>query len=305
MFPYKKNKNHFYRSVRPDSLLPSQKIIKFVQYFGVDLGSKNPQTKIYYFWRLGLFEDLVSKTPKNTDFKSNSQSRFKLPYSTVDRIVQIETLHKNGLSYRKIVNVFKNISLTKITINAKPEMAYKLPGTNSPRYSASEYKLERPKLANIKDLGTPDDLISTRDLIEIAQNLGVDLGKSNQKERIRYFIKLGILPQTVKKSSYEGKIVGHLPSWALERLLYVDRLYARGLSYPKIAQKLKRIRARRNKYNENQQKVIFYILEHQLNKKFRHYQKNIEKIVSNKLDQYFQSYRKDFQNFLGQKIPSS
>jgi hypothetical protein len=37
-----------------------------------------------------------------------------------------------------------------------------------------------------------------------------------------------------------GKIESHLPAWCIKRLLYIHKLYQRGISYPQIADKIKR-----------------------------------------------------------------
>ena len=55
-----------------------------------------------------------------------------------------------------------------------------------------------------ENLLTPETLIPTKKIIELAQRLGVDFGAGNPEERIRYYIKLGLLPHAVRKVSTEN-----------------------------------------------------------------------------------------------------
>ena len=114
-----------------------------------------------------------------------------------------------------------------------------------------------PKFRNIpsssskKNLHAPlfeeQTLLTTNQIIDHAIKTGVDFGPGDPAERIRYFIKLGILPHAVKKrpgnlSTVNGQLstvpIGHLPYSCVKKLIDVDRLYKKGLSYPQIAQKL-------------------------------------------------------------------
>ena len=95
----------------------------------------------------------------------------------------------------------------------------------------------------------PDTPLSTEKIIEIAKEAGVDFGPGDAAERIRYFIKLGILPHAIRKSKKDennqsiSAPVGHLPAWTVKRLAQVDKLYKKGASYPVIAEKIKKIEA--------------------------------------------------------------
>ena len=103
----------------------------------------------------------------------------------------------------------------------------------------------------------PDTPLSTEKIIEIAKEAGVDFGPGDAAERIRYFIKLGILPHAIRKSKKDennqsiSAPVGHLPAWTVKRLAQVDKLYKKGASYPVIAEKIKKIEARENKRFES------------------------------------------------------
>ena len=105
---------------------------------------------------------------------------------------------------------------------------------------------------------SPEKLLSTEKIINLARIWGVDFGPGNPNERIRYFIKLGLLPhQTRKRPETSNQApgirdqkpetrhqrpdspVGHLPYWTVKRLIEIDGLYKKGLSYPQISKRLK------------------------------------------------------------------
>ena len=53
--------------------------------------------------------------------------------------------------------------------------------------------------------------IPTYELIRLARQNNIDLGTGNPEHRIRYLIKLGILPHQIRKMDSKGKVIGHLP----------------------------------------------------------------------------------------------
>src|SRR3990167_3584810 len=116
----------------------------------------------------------------------------------------------------------------------------------------------------------PETLITTKKIIELARAQGVDFGSGNPEERIRYYIKLGLLPhavrlaETANSKSLIGKeqgstspltindkrspfTVGHLPFSAVATLRIINRYKQKGLSYPQISQKFKKA-AKRKEY---------------------------------------------------------
>src|SRR3989344_5152905 len=114
------------------------------------------------------------------------------------------------------------------------------------------------------DYHTPEDLdeysksrlLPTKRVIEITQNLGVNWGMGNPLERIRYFIKLGILPHAIRKSTSIEELghefnAGHLPAWAIKRLIFVNNLSKKGYSFPQIAKKIKKIEQNKLEHNES------------------------------------------------------
>ena len=97
--------------------------------------------------------------------------------------------------------------------------------------------------------------LPTSQIIKMAKDAGADFGAGDPNERIRYFIKLSILPHMVRKvptiqfsrqnpkRSRRGdggpsQTIGHLPYSAVNTLIKVNSLSNRGFSYPQIAQKL-------------------------------------------------------------------
>src|SRR3989344_812109 len=106
---------------------------------------------------------------------------------------------------------------------------------------------------------SPNSLLPTQQIIKLAQGAGVDFGTGDPAERIRYFIKLGILPHMVRKvpakdgsasgGNYQttqpaspakrGELpnypttqsVGHLPTGSVKTLVEVESLKRSGLSY--------------------------------------------------------------------------
>src|SRR3989304_3584394 len=91
---------------------------------------------------------------------------------------------------------------------------------------------QKPETRNQKPEYSPDTLLSTKKIIELAKEAGVDFGPGDAAERIRYFIKLGILPHAVRKTPDPSLStthhplpttpVGHLPARAIKRLIQAD-----------------------------------------------------------------------------------
>lgn len=53
--------------------------------------------------------------------------------------------------------------------------------------------------------------IPTHEIIKLARQNNIDLGNGNPEHRIRYLIKLGILPHQIRKMDSKGRVIGHLP----------------------------------------------------------------------------------------------
>ena len=109
-------------------------------------------------------------------------------------------------------------------------------------------KLVKEEVSEIVHLGKPypaeAKLIPTQEVIQESMKARVSFGNGDAGERIRYFIKLGILPNakrqtTLDKNGYSEN-TGHLPDWCVKRLIHVDALHKKGLSYPQIAKRIKK-----------------------------------------------------------------
>lgn len=83
-------------------------------------------------------------------------------------------------------------------------------------------------------------LIPLEELIERAKKLGIDFGSGNPKERLRYYVKLGLLPYVQRKKDKDGKIGSFYPLWVLERLREIDRKIKEGKTILEISEELKK-----------------------------------------------------------------
>jgi DNA-binding transcriptional MerR regulator len=82
-----------------------------------------------------------------------------------------------------------------------------------------------------------EDLISIEKFIEMAVKKGVNFGKGDPYNRLRYYTKIGLLPHMQRKVE-NGEVIGHYPSSALDTLLEVEKLKGLGLSNQDIAKKI-------------------------------------------------------------------
>ena len=82
------------------------------------------------------------------------------------------------------------------------------------------------------------NLITADTIIKEAKKKGVDFGKGNPYNRLRYYTKIGWLPHMERKKDSKGKVVGHFPSWALERLEQIENMKKEGLTNDQISEKL-------------------------------------------------------------------
>lgn len=124
-------------------------------------------------------------------------------------------------------------------------------------------------------LPAANSILPTSTIIELARQQGVDFGPGNPQERIRYLIKLELLPHQIRKTlkGNEARIVkrqavtsdhsnrqtpeatsivtdkrlainspvGHLPYWTIDRLKEIDQLLKQGSSFPQIATRFARL----------------------------------------------------------------
>ena len=74
---------------------------------------------------------------------------------------------------------------------------------------------------------------------EIAKKEGIDLGKGDPYNRLRYYTKMGWLPHMTRKSNETGDIEGHYPIWVIDTLKNIHTLKNKGISNEQIEQKVK------------------------------------------------------------------
>jgi hypothetical protein len=84
------------------------------------------------------------------------------------------------------------------------------------------------------------DLISIEKIIEDAKSKGIEFGKGDPYNRLRYYTKIGWLPHMERKKDEEDVAAkGHYPKWALKRLIQLERYKDQGLSNDEISKKVK------------------------------------------------------------------
>lgn len=81
-------------------------------------------------------------------------------------------------------------------------------------------------------------LIEVDKLIRMAKKEGVDFGKGDPYNRLRYYTKIGWLPHMERKMSSGGDVKGHYPSWVLDRLVLIDKLKKQGANNDYITSKI-------------------------------------------------------------------
>lgn len=79
-----------------------------------------------------------------------------------------------------------------------------------------------------------EKLISIDEFIKKAKNLGIDFGKGDPKNRLRYYVKIGLLPHALRKSFNGLPPNGAYPEKYLEILFEIDRKLKAGKSIQKI-----------------------------------------------------------------------
>lgn len=94
-----------------------------------------------------------------------------------------------------------------------------------------------------------DSHISADKLISEARKRGVNFGKSDPYNRLRYYTKIGWLPHMERIQTSKGKVTGHYPLWALETLILIENSKKEGLSNSGIQMKVEAQHARKNLSN--------------------------------------------------------
>ena len=87
-----------------------------------------------------------------------------------------------------------------------------------------------------------EKFISLKELIKFAKKEGVDLGKGDPYNRLRYYTKMGWLPHMTRKVNEKGDIEGHYPLWVTDTLKTIQELRVSGTPNEQIEQKIKLLR---------------------------------------------------------------
>jgi hypothetical protein len=107
-------------------------------------------------------------------------------------------------------------------------------------------------------------LVKTDDLIKDAKRAGVDFGKGDPYNRLRYYTKIGWLPHMTRKKTRDGDVVGHYPKWVLDRLIQIDKLKDQGYTNDQISDKINTRNKLQNLYakfntDEFRNRLVIYI----------------------------------------------
>lgn len=81
--------------------------------------------------------------------------------------------------------------------------------------------------------------IEIDELIKLAKEKNINLGKGNPYNRLRYYTKIGWLPHMLRKKTSDGSTKGHYPSWVINRLETIEALKSQNLNNDEITEKLK------------------------------------------------------------------
>jgi len=80
-------------------------------------------------------------------------------------------------------------------------------------------------------------LLSIDEIIKMAKKAGVDFGKGQPYNRLRYYTKLNWLPHMERKGK---NVQGHYPFWVINRLKLIHDLQTKGFTNDQIAEKIKK-----------------------------------------------------------------
>ena len=103
-------------------------------------------------------------------------------------------------------------------------------------------------------------LISVDDLIKILKEKKIDLGKGDPYNRIRYYTKIGWLPHMIRKKNENNIISGHYPEDVIEKIIFIEKIKAEGLSNEEITKKIKELNSINNRNVDNRSFILEKIL---------------------------------------------
>lgn len=85
-----------------------------------------------------------------------------------------------------------------------------------------------------------EQYLPLEEFIRRAQVLGVDLGKGNPKNRLRYYVKLGLLPHVERKVFGKKIPTGAWPISVLKKLVEIDKKLKQGKSIAQIKREIEK-----------------------------------------------------------------
>ena len=97
-----------------------------------------------------------------------------------------------------------------------------------------------------------EKLISIDDLITKAKAFGVDFGKGDPKNRLRYYVKIGLLPHAKRKSFNDLPPTGAFPIEVLSTLISIDRKIKEGKSILEIKRELEKEKLEKEEKKEKE-----------------------------------------------------
>ena len=102
-----------------------------------------------------------------------------------------------------------------------------------------------------------ENLISIEEFIAKAKRFGVDFGSSNPKNRLRYYVKIGLLPHAQRKSFNGLPPNGAYSESTLGLLLEIDKKLKAGKSIQAIKREIKEEKEKEEKKKESLEERLF------------------------------------------------
>jgi len=100
-----------------------------------------------------------------------------------------------------------------------------------------------------------EKFISIDELIKRAKFFGVDFGKGNPRNRLRYYTKIGLLPHAVRKSFDGKKPVGAYPETVLKTLIEIDKKLKKGKKIQQIKRELEKEKLKKERREEFKKEI--------------------------------------------------
>jgi DNA-binding transcriptional MerR regulator len=106
-----------------------------------------------------------------------------------------------------------------------------------------------------------ENLISIDEVIRRAKNLGVDFGKGDPRNRLRYYVKIGLLPHAKRKVFKNNLPEGAYPEEIVWKLFEIDRMIKAGKGILQIKRELEEKEEKEKKEREEEKVFVLPKLE--------------------------------------------